>query len=157
MRKLLFLSSLALTLCSTGVIAQTAKKGAIYGKAFTSTQVLSTTRAAGVTSEKDVVENVQFEGKVTEVCQKEGCWLVLSTDNGADPLMVRMKDHSFKVPKDLNGKHVVVNGNLKKTTQSVEEQKHLLEDKGASQGEIARITAPKNVFELIATGVVVTE
>jgi hypothetical protein len=157
MKKLLFLSSLALTLCSTAVIAQTPSKGAIYGKAFTSTQVLSTTRAASVTSEKEVVENVQFEGKVSEVCQKEGCWLVLSNDNGGDQLMVRMKDHSFKVPKDLYGKRVIVNGNLKKKTQSVEEQKHLMEDRGASQAEIARITAPKNVFEMIATGVIVAE
>jgi len=157
MKKILLLSSLALTLCSTVVIGQTAKKGAIYGKAFTSTQVLSTTRAVSVTSEKDVVENVQFQGKVTEVCQKEGCWLILGNDNGGDAIMVRMKDHSFKVPKDLNGRHIIVNGELKKTTQSVEEQKHLMEDKGASQGEIARVTAPKNVFELIATGVIVTD
>lgn len=157
MKKLLFLSSLALSLCSTAVFAQTATKGAIYGKAFTSTQVLSTTRAASVTSEKDVVENVQFEGKVTEVCQKEGCWLVLSSQNGGDNIMVKMKDHSFKVPTDLYGKHVIINGNLKKTTQSVEEQKHLMEDRGASQAEMARVTTPKNVFELIATGVMVTE
>jgi len=156
MKKLIFLSSLALALCSTAVHAQTAKKGAIYGKAFTSSQVLSTTRAASVTSEKDVVENVQFEGTVNEVCQKEGCWLILS-NGGSNNIMVRMKDHSFKVPKDINGKHVIVNGNLKKTVQSVEEQKHLMEDRGASQGELARVTEPKSVFELIATGVMVTE
>jgi hypothetical protein len=61
------------------------------------------------------------------------------------------------VPTDLYGKHVIINGNLKKTTQSVEEQKHLMEDRGASQAEMARVTTPKNVFELIATGVMVTE
>lgn len=154
MKKLLFLSSIALTLCGTAAIAQTA---ATYGKAFTTTQVMSTTRASGLTADKDVVPNVQLEGKVSEVCQKEGCWIVLGNENGGDVVMIRMKDHAFKVPKDIAGKHAIVNGNLKKKVQSVEEQKHYLEDAGASQAEMARITAPKNVFELEATGVIVKE
>lgn len=153
MKKLLFLSSLALTLCSTAAMAQ----NATYGKTFTTNQVMSTTRASGLTADKDMVPNVQFEGKVSEVCQKEGCWMVIGNENGGEVMMVRMKDHAFKVPKDLAGKHVIVNGNLKKKVQSVEEQKHYMEDAGASEGEMARITAPKNVFELEATGIVVKD
>src|SRR5690606_2463714 len=43
----------------------------------------------------------RFSGRITEVCQKEGCWMMLE-DNG-EAARVMMKDHAFAVPKDARG------------------------------------------------------
>lgn len=66
-----------------------------------------------------------------------------------------MKDHAFLLPKDLAGKKALVNGTLVKKVQSVAEQKHYLEDAGASAEEMAKITQPKETYVMQATGVVV--
>ncbi len=49
---------------------------------------------------------VKVKGKVVDVCTKQGCWLKMEPTSGN--MMVKMKDHSFFVPLDLNGKQVVV-------------------------------------------------
>lgn len=43
-----------------------------------------------------------FSGRITEVCQKEGCWLMLEDDGQAARVM--MHDHAFAVPKDASGR-----------------------------------------------------
>src|SRR3546814_5128983 len=52
-----------------------------------------------------------FSGRITEVCQKEGCWMMLE-DNG-EVARVMMHDHAFSVPKDASGRaevHGVLSG-----------------------------------------------
>ena len=44
----------------------------------------------------------RFSGRITEVCQKEGCWMMLE-DNG-EVARVMMHDHAFAVPKDASGR-----------------------------------------------------
>jgi len=46
-----------------------------------------------------------FSGRITEVCQKEGCWLVIEENGQSARVMV--KDHAFAVPKDASGRAVV--------------------------------------------------
>lgn len=152
MKKILILSSILLTLGSAASFAQST-----YGKAFNTTNnTYSAARTPGLMVDKTKMENITLSGKTKEVCQKEGCWLVMTPGDGSSlEVMVKMKDHAFKVPKDLAGKNIVANGTLIKKTQSVEEQKHYLEDAGASAEEIAKIVSPKSVYELQAVGVAV--
>lgn len=96
---------------------------------------------------------IQLTGKIKEVCQTEGCWIVL--EGGGVELLVKMKDHAFTLPKDLAGKMALVNGVVTRKTQSIEEQKHYLEDAGADAARLAEIKEPKQVFEMEATGVLV--
>lgn len=71
-----------------------------------------------------------FSGRITEVCQMQGCWMVLAAENG-DFARVLMHDHAFGVPKDSGGGSAVVYGTLAEKILSDEEAAHLKGD-GAS-------------------------
>ncbi|TDH27819.1 DUF4920 domain-containing protein [Segetibacter sp. 3557_3] len=104
-----------------------------------------------ITSEE--VKTVKIKGKVTDVCTIEGCWLKMETAKGK--MMVKMKDHAFLVPTDLNGKNIVVDGTARMSVTSVKQLQHYAEDAGKSKAEIARITEPKKEIIVDAKGVLV--
>lgn len=93
-------------------------------------------------------------GTVTEVCQAEGCWLKLGLADGSG-LLVLMKEHSFNVPKSINGKSVFVGGTITRDTISVETLQQYAKEDGKTADEIAAITAPEIKPVLQPVGVVV--
>lgn len=155
MKKLLFLSSLALTLCGAAS-AQTATGITAYGTTFATQDAnMSPGRLPVLMQGQQTLTNFKLTGYIAEVCQKEGCWMRLRTANNTDDdVLIKVKDHAFVIPKGAAGKRAAVNGTVVKKMQTVAEQKHLLEDAGASATEIAKITAPKEIYEMQATGVV---
>jgi hypothetical protein len=74
-------------------------------------------------------EPALYTGRITEVCQKQGCWLVLEQDGQSARVMV--KDHAFAVPKDATGAAIVF-GVLEAEPISAEHARHLVEDDGAA-------------------------
>ncbi|MGC4129937.1 MAG: DUF4920 domain-containing protein [Bergeyella sp.] len=102
------------------------------------------------------VENVAVKGKVTDVCEKKGCWLTIETEDN-DKFFVKMKDYAFFVPTALKGKNVVLEGNAETKVISVDEQKHYAEDAKKPQEEIDAITKPKEEIRFVATGIKVVE
>ncbi|MDQ6763906.1 MAG: DUF4920 domain-containing protein [Bacteroidota bacterium] len=130
-----------------------AGRGSVYGSAIDSKGAIS---VAGL--EKKLEDEKQFTGKVTgkviSVCQEKGCWMRLAKDDG-DNIMIRFKDYGFFVPKNIDGKEVVLNGVAKKTTTSVAMLKHYAKDAGKSDEEIAKITEPKKEIVFTASGVLV--
>lgn len=69
----------------------------------------------------------RYRGRIAEVCQMEGCWMVLE-DNGRSA-RVMMRDHKFAVPKDAAGM-AEVHGVLSRKQLSPEAVKHMQEDAG---------------------------
>ncbi len=129
-----------------------ANKGMTFGEATNAEGAISVNElTATVTSEKETA--VKVKGKVTDVCTMEGCWIKVQTSDGK--MMVKMKDHSFVVPLDLNGKEVVVNGTASMKVTSVKELQHYAEDAGKTKEEIAKITEPKKEIILNAKGILV--
>ena len=61
-------------------------------------------------------------GRITEVCQKQGCWAVLEDQGQSARLM--MHDHAFFLPKDYRGPARVY-GRLSKHELSAEAVQHL--------------------------------
>lgn len=55
----------------------------------------------------------KVKGEVTEVCKMSGCYLMLGLEN-KKTVTVRFKDGAFKVPSDLNGKTVILEGKVTK-------------------------------------------
>ena len=100
------------------------------------------------------VENVAVKGKVTDVCDKKGCWLTIQTEDNSQ-FFVKMKDYGFFVPTALKGKNVVLEGTAERKVTSVDEQKHYAEDAKKSKEEIAKITEPKKEIKFEAKGVLV--
>jgi hypothetical protein len=154
MRTLITLA-FALLSCMS-VIAQPpkgeAKKGMIFGEKTTAVGALNVNDfTENVSADKEA--NVKVKGKVVEVCTQMGCWLKMETAKGN--VMVKMKDHTFFVPLDLNGKEIVVEGVAKNTVTPVSELKHYAEDAGKSKDEIAKIIEPKKEMVIQAKGILV--
>ena len=68
----------------------------------------------------------KFKGRITQVCQMQGCWLMIESNGAA----ARVKTNDlFFVPKDSKGE-VTVFGEIKKVEIKPEMAKHLAEDAG---------------------------
>lgn len=67
----------------------------------------------------------KVSGRITEVCQKEGCWMVLA--DGERFARVAMADHAFAVPKDAQGRALVY-GTLREVDVDPAEAGHLEAD-----------------------------
>ncbi len=98
--------------------------------------------------------NIKVIAKVTDVCPKKGCWMSLEMPDKSK-VFVKMKDYGFFVPLAIIGKTVVIDGEAKKITTSVDELKHYAEDAKKSKEEIDAITEPKEEIRLTANGIVV--
>lgn len=102
-------------------------------------------------SETDTLET-KFVGTVVDVCKSKGCWMKLKLNN-EEEVMVKFKDYGFFVPKDIEGKEVIVNGIAFVDLMSIDDQKHYAEDAGKSREDIERITKPERTFSFEADGV----
>ncbi len=105
-----------------------------------------------------VADTIQtkFRATVTEVCKSKGCWMKLQLPKGQEA-MVRFKDYGFFMPKDIEGREVIVNGAAFVEEMSIEDQKHYAKDGGQSEAEIAKITAPKKTYGFEADGVLLVQ
>lgn len=96
---------------------------------------------------------VLLEGEVRDVCQRKGCWMVVT--DGASQIRVRFRDYAFFVPTDAAGKHAYVEGRVQSETLSEETLRHYAEESGrgaeASEGHANH--GPQTGVSLIASGV----
>ena len=104
-------------------------------------------------SETDTLET-KFVGTVVDVCKSKGCWMKLNLNN-EEEVMVKFKDYGFFVPKDIEGREVIVNGIAFVDLMNIDDQKHYAKDAGKSQEDIERITKPKKTFTFEADGVLI--
>ncbi len=99
---------------------------------------------------------VKFRAEVQVVCKNKGCWMKVYLAPGEEA-MVKFKDYAFFVPKDIEGKKVIINGLAYVAELSVEERRHLAKDEGKSNGEIAAIQQPKITRSFMAKSVLIKE
>jgi len=95
--------------------------------------------------------NTKVTAKVNSVCKAKGCWMKLKMEN--EEVMVKFKDYGFFMPKDIEGKEVVVNGKAYIKEISVKEQRHYAKDAGKTEEELKAITNPKRTYMFEADGV----
>jgi hypothetical protein len=130
-----------------------AQKGQSFGESFKAKKSVSVDELKSNLNKEPEYTGV-VSGTVKQVCKSEGCWLRLD-DGSKDGILVKMKDHSFFVPKDIDGKKVYVKGTAKKSVTTVEMLKHYAEDAGKPKAEIDAITEPKTEIKMDAAGVIV--
>jgi hypothetical protein len=53
-----------------------------------------------------VGKSAKFKGRITQVCQMRGCWLMIESNGQA--ARIEMKDEAFVIPKDAKGEAVVL-------------------------------------------------
>jgi len=132
-----------------------AKVGDYYGKKPKSKGAMDIAQLPA-RLEKEPVIQTKVKAKVLDVCSAKGCWIELAVDDNTTAF-VKMKDYAFFVPVAAIGKNVVLEGEAKLTTTSVEELKHYAEDAKKSQAEIDAITEPKTEIRFMASGMVVVD
>lgn len=87
----------------------------------------------------------RFSGRITEVCQKEGCWMML--EDGGQAARVMFADHAFTISRDTTGS-AMVHGVLSRKALSPEAAKHLAEDGGK-----ASAPAASSEYRIVADGI----
>lgn len=106
---------------------QTTAEGAVYGASLPATPPAPLSLDDVVAKPAALIgKSGAFSGRITQVCQMQGCWLVLSASSGEFARVI-MHDHAFGVPKDAKG-DAVVYGTLSEKTLSAQEQEHLKKD-----------------------------
>lgn len=129
-----------------------AAKGVTYGAGTTAEGAISVNDLGGkMTADK---YEGKITGKVVEVCQEKGCWMKIQKADGEN-LMVKFKDYKYFMPKNIEGKEVVLDGEAVVKEVSVKQLQHYAKDAGKSEDEIKKIKEPKKETQFIAKGVLV--
>ena len=86
----------------------------------------------------------KFSGRITDVCQKKGCWVMLESEGQA--VRVLLGDHDFYIPKDVRGPAVVY-GVLSRQLLSKEAAAHTAAETTSGQA------VPEYEYRIVAQGV----
>ena len=85
-----------------------------------------------------------FSGRVVDVCQKKGCWVML--EDAGQGARVLLGDHDFYVPKDVRGP-AEVHGVLVRATLSPAARAHTAEETSTTA------PVPDVEYRILADGV----
>jgi hypothetical protein len=99
-------------------------------------------------------EKVLLEGKISDVCQMKGCWLMLS--DGERAIRIKFENYSFFVPKDSRGKKARAEGRLIQETLSEEMARHYAAEQ-STKSDPSEIKGPQSVVTFEAAGVAILE
>ena len=95
----------------------------------------------------NVGETIRVEARVSQVCQKKGCFFIAV--EGDVTVRVSFRDYDFFVPTDVSGKRVTFVGEVVEKELTQEQAEHFAED----MGEASAAVAPGNTYEIVATAV----
>jgi len=99
----------------------------------------------------------KVEGTINETCQMKGCWMTMAMEDGSE-MRVKFRDYGFFVPTEgAEGKTAIIEGMAFTDTISVEHRKHLAEDAGKTEEQIAAINEPEIGLNFEAHGVIIRE
>ncbi|MGD0580321.1 MAG: DUF4920 domain-containing protein [Bryobacteraceae bacterium] len=107
-----------------------------------------------------VGRSVQVKGKIIDVCQKMGCWMMLSDVATGASIRIKVNDGEIVFPKESVGKMAVAEGSfheIKLTrAQATERAKHEAEEKGR-KFDPASVKGPVTIYQIQGTGAVILE
>jgi hypothetical protein len=89
----------------------------------------------------------KYHGRIGQVCQTRGCWLVLEQDGHWARVMTR---HKFFLPKDASGTATVF-GVLEEVEVEEAQAQHLAEDYGGDAEPVYR------EFRIVATSIAIQD
>ncbi len=167
MKKLLYVFAAAFVLyaCSSKPTGeQTTSASATSGPFINAAYYGDTISGDGAITTADLLKQMEgkdtlytkVEGEIESCCQAKGCWMKVKLADGS-LMRVTFKDYGFFVPKDAEGKKVIMDGVAFYKETSVERLQHFAEDGGASKEEIAKITEPETALAFEAHGVIIKE
>jgi hypothetical protein len=98
--------------------------------------------------EKYADRDVLVRGRISDVCQKRGCWVVLS--EGDSHVRISFKDYGFFVPKDCSGSQAYVEGRVRVETLSEEQARHY--ESESRDGDPSKVHGEQRVVSFTASG-----
>lgn len=105
-------------------------------------------------------KTVQVKGKVTEVCERMGCWMNLVDTNSAKRIRIKVVDGEIVFPKSSVGKLALAEGKLTKLEltreQAVAFARHEAEEQGRKFNP-ASIKSGTAFYQIEGSGAVVLE
>ena len=100
---------------------------------------------------KHAGKTVRVKGKVTSVCKKKGCWMVLGDPEKKEEFVrVRMKDYGFFVPLDCDGQLAIVEGVFTRKLLGEKMAKHYAEDAGKDP---KKVKGERHELSMLANGI----
>lgn len=93
---------------------------------------------------------MKFSGRIGQVCQKKGCWMMLT--DGEQGVRVKFGDHAFFIPMDSQGEALVY-GTLEVKTIDEKMAKHLAEDAGQDP---SKVSGEQRELRIVATSLEIT-
>ncbi|RZV38061.1 MAG: DUF4920 domain-containing protein [Chromatiales bacterium] len=97
--------------------------------------------------ERFVGRSVRVEARVSEVCQKKGCFFIAQA--GSSIVRVSFRDYAFFVPTDISGKRVMFVGEVVAKEITPEAAEHFAEDIGKK----VPVMEPGMTYEIVASSV----
>lgn len=98
--------------------------------------------------------NVKVAAKITEVCQKKGCWMNLDLGEGKSAF-VKFKDYGFFMPLNAAESEAIVNGKAFIEVTSIDDLKEYAKDAGKSKAAIDSIVSTETNYSFLADGVLI--
>ena len=131
-----------------------AKKGSAkaqdFGEPFAIEEVIQA-KAVFDDPEEFVGKTVRVEGSVRDVCQKMGCWMVIS--EGDKSMRITTKDHKFFVAKDGAGSKCHIEGEVISRELDPDRTAHF-ESESSKDAPIPEKEAKDNkTYEIVATSI----
>jgi len=112
------------------------------------------------TPAKFLGKQVQVKGRVTEVCQKAGCWMMLVDDASGKSVRIKVSDGEIVFPKDAAGSQAIAEGvftSIARTRQqTIAALKHEAEEQSRAFDPSA-ITSDSVIYQIQGTGARILE
>ena len=117
-----------------------------FGAPLKLSQPISLAQAISRTESADPV---LVRGRIADVCQRKGCWVILQ--EGEDRARVRFADYGFFLPTDSSGREALVEGLLTVKTISAGTAQHY--DEESTEAAVRTSPGPRREVSIMATGV----
>lgn len=127
-----------------------------YGKKLT---VKEKTKISDILAEpeKFAGKKVLIEGTVAEVCEVQGCWIKIKSDETSDQIRFKVNDGEIVFPKNATGKTALAQGIVTVKTKTkdelIAEGEHFAKDAG-KEFDPSTVTGPKTVVTIKGEGAV---
>jgi hypothetical protein len=107
-----------------------------------------------------VDKQVQVKGKVTEVCEKMGCWMQLVDPATKTAVRIKVKDGVIVFPKEAIGKMAAAEGKFVKLEltheQAIARAKHEAEEQNRPFNP-SSVKGPMTVYQIAGLGAAILE
>jgi hypothetical protein len=94
-------------------------------------------------------ETILIHGRISDVCQKRGCWTVIREDG--EQVRVEFEDYGFFLPKDSVGAEAYAQGRVSVVKRSEREVRHY--ESESRGGDPGRVDGPRREILFTAAGV----